>query len=411
MGVSRTVNQPFSRRAVLTLLAAGVAGAIAFLLLSAYAPDLRPGTDGGAHAMSTAATGFKALHDLNDAVSGDSTLLRSKDIGDARGILILTPTSGTSSQAVAERIDWWRESGQTRPVLIILPKWMTAPDPAHRGWVMSAGQLPEEFVKGRLDRVAGGSLRIRTMKRTTPAVALWPGHGDVRFRLPREGQSIEGERLETVIADPAGGALLAKVKDRPIYILADPDILDNKGLKDLATARAAIAMLDALSPDTAGLLTFDMVLNGFARSPNLLKLAFEPPFLAATLCLLAAALLAGLQAAVRFGPPIRHGRAFAFGKTALLDSSAALLRRAGHEHRGGDRYLALTREAVAGAIGVPVDAESDRVDAYLERLPGRGGHQWAELVDQARRAANNQELVAAARALHRWRRDVTRDRG
>ena len=39
-----------------------------------------------------------------------------------------------------------------------------------------------------------------------------------------------------------------------------------------------------------GPIIFDVTLNGFVRGRNLLKTAFEPPFLSATLCAVLAAL-------------------------------------------------------------------------------------------------------------------------
>src|SRR5439155_9784136 len=81
-----------------------------------------------------------------------------------------------------------------------------------------------------------------------------------------------------------------------------------------------------------GPVMFDATLNGFARERSILRLLFDPPFLAVTLCLFAAAALAGFQAFVRFGPMRRSGRVFALGKEALADSSAALIRLAAREH-------------------------------------------------------------------------------
>ena len=60
-------------------------------------------------------------------------------------------------------------------------------------------------------------------------------------------------------------------------------------------------------------------LAGYERGKGLGKMFFEPPFLAATLCAVAAGVLMGAHALARFGLPRRRGRAFALGARALVD--------------------------------------------------------------------------------------------
>ena len=96
-------------------------------------------------------------------------------------------------------------------------------------------------------------------------------------------------------------------------------------------ARSALAMLDFLNSTDADGVLFDVTANGLGRSRSPLKLAFDPPFLAVTLTIFAAMLLAAWQALNRFGPVRRRERAIAFGKAALVDNSAALIRKAGRE--------------------------------------------------------------------------------
>ena len=112
-------------------------------------------------------------------------------------------------------------------------------------------------------------------------------------------------------ADGNGDAL------QPIIVVFEPDLLDNYGMAGAANALLADRLVHAAT-DGARVVNFDLTLNGFARTPNLLTLAFTPPFLAATLCLLLAALAVGWRAFLRFGPPRTATRAIAFGKRALV---------------------------------------------------------------------------------------------
>jgi hypothetical protein len=196
--------------------------------------------------------------------------------------------------------------------------------------------------------------------------------------------------------------LLVQLAQGPIYILAEPDLLNNKGLRDPAAARAALALLDGLNSTGAQGVAFDLTLNGFGRKPGLLKLAFEPPFLALTLAIFVAALLAGLHGAFRFGPAEADARAVALGKAALVENSAGLYRIARREHRTGTAYAELIREAAAHEAGAGLQGEA--LDAYLDRVSPTTP--FSALAARANHASDRHALVAAARALFSWKKDL-----
>jgi hypothetical protein len=179
-------------------------------------------------------------------------------------------------------------------------------------------------------------------------------------------------------------------------------------LADIATARAGMAILDALhGPGDA--ITFDVTLNGFERSRSLLRLAFEPPLLAATLSLLVAAALLAWRAATRAGPAARQTRAIALGKRALADNSAALFRLAGREHTMARRYAALSGAIAAEHLGV-WRGETDETTAQLDRIGATRGvkERFSTLAAEASAAKNASDAVAAARKLHTWNEEILR---
>jgi hypothetical protein len=146
------------------------------------------------------------------------------------------------------------------------------------------------------------------------------------------------------------------------------------------------------------------------RSP--LRLMFDPPFLAVTLCFAAALVLAGVQAAFRFGPVRRSQRAFALGKEALTDNSAQLIRLAGREARMAPAYAALTRKAAARAVGAPRELTGDALTDFLDRLGAQRGlaDNLASLSHAAGRVESRPGLTALAERLYRWRLEMTRER-
>ncbi|HWE44487.1 MAG TPA: hypothetical protein VG407_00550 [Caulobacteraceae bacterium] len=195
-----------------------------------------------------------------------------------------------------------------------------------------------------------------------------------------------------------------------VYVLSDPDLLDTHGLKDLQTARTGLAVIDGLHD--GGPIAMDVTLHGFSRGRSILKLAFEPPFLALTLCLLAAAAMMGWHAYVRFGPAVVPERAVAFGKAALVDNSSALIRVARREPRMGKRYVGVVRAIVATLVGAPRDLDKAELDRFLDRV-GAGKQTDLKIETLAEESAdlrNNTDLMRLAQRLHRWRTEMTRER-
>ena len=240
----------------------------------------------------------------------------------------------------------------------------------------------------------------------------------VRFAKGAVVQTIAGAMLESYISDDEGRILLAGIrrpKDKnaeddedytPVYILSDPDVMNDLGIGDIHMANAASGILDGLSTDKTKEVEFDVTLNGFENSRGLLKLAFEPPFLALSLSLFVAALMALANGLLRFGPPLRDKVANAPGKGVLVDNTADLLRLAGLEHEVGGRYAALTRDAGAHALGLPPGMSADVVTARLDRTT-REGMPFSALALAADNASNSYDMLAAARALYHWRKDKT----
>ena len=126
----------FRPATILLIVAIGILAFAAMLVLGAYAPDLRSGRNGGAHALSNAATGFSGIVQLARATGRNPVILRNQDFLDTEDLVVLTPENGTTdmTRVLADRT--------TRPTLVVLPKWNTAPHPARTGWVRARGLRP-----------------------------------------------------------------------------------------------------------------------------------------------------------------------------------------------------------------------------------------------------------------------------
>ncbi|MDF7775664.1 hypothetical protein P1X14_10435 [Sphingomonas sp. AOB5] len=375
-----TRTAPFSARMVLILTTIGIVATAAFLFLSAYERELTPIRDPGAHAFSKSAVGFAGAVDLIRYTGGQAVAARRESELATRGLVVVTPIAFTS----AEQLRLFLERRENRPTLIVLPKRITRELREHRGWVRQVALAPPEI--------------SMAMLKGTADVTLY-GLGGLR--------SLRGPKLIPVIAGQGGGALLAQIDGTPHYLLADPDALNNMSLKTLDGAKRAKEILDQANTSELPIV-FDTTLAGFANNPSLLRLAFEPPFLPLTLCLAFATLLAILHAARRFGPAAHEDRKVAFGKRALAENGAALLRLARRRHRTGERYAQLTREAVANATGAPPGLSGEALDRYLDKLD-RTGEPFTAIAARAADAPDTRRLMAAVRDMYSWRRTVTRD--
>ncbi|WP_293898418.1 hypothetical protein [Phenylobacterium sp.] len=394
----------FSARAVLALVGVGIVAFAALAVLSAYAPDLRTGEDGRAHALSRSAVGLAGAPILMKALGDTVVVSRTRPQRLGNVAVVLTPEAGDLPKALAP----FAGAAHT---LIVLPKWIAVPDPIRRGFVRKLDVAPAGAAFSPL--LIGYSRATRTAVRKAAGRPVLRGAGGpfaAATYLPLGRidrlQTVSGDGWAPALTDETGGIVLAYSRRRPdVWLLADPDLLNNQGLSDLNTARAGVAVLQAASAGGAHTLLFDVTLAGFERGRGLGRLMLEPPWLAATLCAVAAALLMGVHALARFGQPRRRGRAFALGARALVDNSADLVRMARKEHELAPAYAVLIRGLVERAAGGHVQA------GWLEGLAARRGVAApGQLEAEAGRVKTRDDLLAIAKRLYDWRGEMTRER-
>lgn len=391
----------FSPRTVLALVLVGLVSLAGLAVLSAYAPDLRGG-DARAHALSKSAIGYAGATIFMKAAGAPVMVSRSRPSRPTDSVVILAPDAGLDPAELQK----YPKGALT---LIVLPKWAAAPDPVRQGFVRKVGAPESRDVTALLGSYAPKSQityrkgAARQVLRGaggpfSPQTVLWTG------RIDRIG-ALSGQGWVPLIVDEQGGAVLARSAKSPsIWVLAEPDLLNNQGLGDKDTARVALWILNGARGERP--LLFDVTLNGFERGRGLGRLMLEPPWLAATLIAVAAGILMGLHALARFGLPRRRGRAIALGARALVDNSADLVRMARKEHELAPAYAALTRAQVMRAAGAHVTEEG-----WLDELAHRrGAAALGALTAEAEKARNRDDLLAVARKLHEWRGEMTRER-
>lgn len=391
---------PFSPRLIGGIAAAGIVAFAAFVLLLAFGGSLSSGRDGRPHALSNSAVGFSGLARLLDS-RGDTRFIRHASGPQTEDLVVVAVEASTDPRQLSELL----QRRSSRATLLILPKWRTLPDPARPGWVRYTGAgtpnpLALRGIRTGLSPRSAYTGRARAegfLEGLSPAVPLY-------------AQAIEGKGLRPLVTAPDGRMLVARWGNAPHYIVADPDLLNNHGIADAERARAAVRLVEELNTTGARAVHFDLTINGFgsAGGHNLLRLLFEPPFLVMTLALIAAAFLAGYHGLNRFGPARPEERAIVFGKAGLVENSAGLIRLAKREMRLGGAYVDVVRQEAARITAAPRSLQGNALDRYLDRFSAPGAPTFGDLAVRVMLARDRSDMVAAARALSRWKEELTR---
>jgi hypothetical protein len=369
------------------------------------------GDDAQAHALSRSAIGYSGIVRLLKASGTAVTIRRTPPAtGEDRYMVVLTPRSPLT-HAEVEKLRAWR-------TLVILPKWIPFPSFQHKGWVGEARSSSldeaEDVIKALVPKVQ----IKRASKPHAPKLSFEKKEADLLSNTTTlnagtisELQTISGDNITPVAKTAQGETILGVIRGEEhadIYVLSDPDLLNNQGIANIDNAKAGLAILNALHAN-GDPLSFDVTLNGFLRSRSVLRLAFEPPLLALTLSFIIVSALIAWRAATRDGPSRREARDIAFGKRTLADNSAALFRLAGREFTMAKRYADLVRTTVAARIGIPQDNDS-KASAELDRIAIQHNihPSYSALAAQATAATSPEQALTAARQLHSWQQEIIR---
>ena len=417
-GAQAATAQPaaFSRGGALALVVAGFAVFLAMIYLIAAGEEFGGNNrNGQAHAAGTGLNGFAGLVKLVEGDGYDITRSRSPSGLETYDLLVLTPPAYLNDAAEFAEILKKRE--QIGPTLVILPKWEVSlpPDnlPAEvrekfkSGWVVLNGAFPADWAKE-----LPAPYTVEHSKAVLPKgrTAQWSGLGEAGMLPTRSVLYAKDDAAhQTLISDASGRHLAIKVNGaeggefdeyiQPTVFVTEADLMNNYGLGNGDRAAAALALVNQLTYDgeITG-VTFDMTLNGFGAQENLLTLAFRPPFLAATLCLLMALLIVGWRAFQRFGPAaVSGGPDIAFGKQRLIANGASLILRARRLPLLSRPFAALSARRMAERLGL-VRPDLAAIDAAIaRRLPD--AEPFSRRAARMEAATKPAEILSAAKAL------------
>ncbi|MBN8485365.1 MAG: DUF4350 domain-containing protein [Sphingomonadales bacterium] len=428
---------PFSPRVALGLVIFAVLAFVALLWMIGSGMDQGEPRASGSHAQGKGLNGYAALYSYLEKRGFAVSTARTQGAMQRPGVLVLTPLHSADPEELQAAVDAHRGLG---PTVLILPKWLAAPlRPGQNkqikdGFVELVHPLAPEW-KGFYDDVAlkGGALE------TGPRPGGWDAQGlsgrmpEPRFVFSGDGEYViplvMGSGTEQILAGYiSDGGLYPRLReitvgydeadledeptgDYPVIMVFDADLFNNYGMARPESAVLAEKLINAARNGGEKAVIFDMTLAGHGSSQSLLTLAFTPPFLAATLCLILAGAVVLWRTYRRFGPPVLDGPAIAYGKRALVASAAGLVQRARRLHLLGPPYADAARERLVRALALPARLGPDQAEAAIDRaLAARtpDSPPFSETAATLRAARKPADLLRAARQLHAIERTLTR---
>jgi hypothetical protein len=398
-------QSPFAPRVVAALGAALVALFAASLLLTGAGGNRVTGNLVGANTYSRSAVGHLGLFDVlqklgYQAVRGERDILA---LLGTNGILILAePTSAVSGGSGNSNL----LGAET--ILVVLPKWEIRRSEDRDDWIGAAQLAPELVAQSVFYTVAGPGEVVRVTEPSGFQKSLEIPDPTVSGPM----QLIKNSKMKPIVAT-AEGILLGEFREgrRRIWVLADPDPIENHGIGKGDNLAFASTIVYAMLAGRPGTLVFDETLHGFQRSaPSALKFLFEFPFNLIALQVVAGVVLLLMASAGRFGTPEIPDRVLNAGKRDLIGNAASLIDHAGHHAAILRRYTGMVLQDTARLLRAPRQLNESELALWLDRT-GEGRGLRSDCRDSlgriaAVRSGDLASLLAEARAIYRWRKDI-----
>lgn len=435
-------SSPFGARGGAVIALLGMVLFLVTLWVAGQSMDQPPTVTAGASARGRGFDGYAAMAAFLEKRAFKVDALQNDAMLGEPGLLVLTPPHQTDQAQMERMIRTHRRYG---PVLLILPKWKPT---------------------GRIQQIPKGKYKGTTVEQLDPTRPRWAGwHDELSldlYPLPSDSssgrwdglgmsgtlpevdavQSAEGKGLVALVTDSESNRVLAgyledggdypALRDAagaydggriigigpdlyPMVLVFEPDLLNNYGFARAESSQLAEKLTRLLLGQQDKRIIMDLMLNGYAQQqrqgPSLIKQAFKPPFLAATICLILAALVLFWRALHRFGPPLLATRAIAFGKRALVANAAGLIQRARRLHLLGGPYADAARERLSRTLALPARLDPAAAELAIDRallVRSPQSEPFSLVAARLRSARRPADLVAAARQLHALERTLMR---
>jgi hypothetical protein len=399
-------------RTTATLIAAVIGvSLVGAILLSIFLEDITGRPSASSDGYSVSAIGHHGIVEVLEeldvpvVVSRHGSGVKAKD-----GLLVIAePVVPPDDTEAAAKLHDLVTSAKT--VLVVLPKWYGTPNSDNRRWLEDITFLDSAEVEATLRALDSSASVARGVP--SPVSLDTYDLGTPNFHLAEDfevAQTVVGDSRDVHRLGNNALVLEIYIEDTTVFVLTDPDVMNNAGLTRSGNARFAVSLIDQLRE--GGPVVFDETLHGFAEEPSLWKALFRFPLAVVSLHVLLLMVVVVWAGLGRFGPARGAPPALAAGKEYLVRNTAALLRVAGHHSHALERYFTGAVDTVRAELHAPRDLATVDLPAWLERVRvARGGSiPFPELRDQvadAVRSRSARAVLAAADRVHRWRLEMT----
>ncbi|MBB3590651.1 hypothetical protein FHX08_000995 [Rhizobium sp. BK529] len=326
--------------------------------------------------------------------------------------------SETDEEAEGARPESWGSDSRRYglPTLIIMPKWRGSL--LRDGIARQADLLPLEEVQEELRRIAPADLRLNrndpgfteahpgTSWGEPARIALYQAQTFDLASLPRACKELVGTQT---------GALIVQCQNyHQVYLLSDPDLLNNHGLALAENAAFAVSLIRRLRGidegrpvylDTAGnpLEARKPADEGrtYERSGSDLKRFFAYPLSAIWGTLFVVMAICFWRGFLRFGPPVKDASGnIELSKSAAIEATARLLRLSGNDGRMVSQFVLHLLADKAQLLFGPGAGNEAGIDRLFKRMARRDREAAQALHSSAQALIDRGHLMRRA-DLHR----------
>ncbi|UTW56330.1 DUF4350 domain-containing protein [Kordiimonas sp. SCSIO 12610] len=406
-------SQLFKSKTLFWLIALGLAATIGMAVTSVLLDDAKYSVTSGTNSFSKSAIGHGAIADLLEKngfeILKSQANTDSKLLGSKTSLFLLEP------QAIKSIEDHINTLTYYSPTLLVLPKRRGVPNPGKPGWILTSNLLNLKTPEKIANYVTSETEIIRPDEN----IANWQNTYDLPG-APKinDIQLIKNDKLDPVIWNEHGillGKYTAEDKDYgdwPIWILSDPDLLQNHGLGDGWNLDFTLQMVSDVTA-SADTIVIDEIIHGFTMDPSLARAMFSQPFIYATIASLLAVLVFMFATTRRFGAALRQEKSIRDSKAIFLNNTARIFRLAEREREALIKLIDDGGLQVAETLRAPdnigqaslidwLDARSHARGCSLSYSTIRIRAQNVPVDDPDQRG----RIVIIAQQFHEWRHTI-----
>lgn len=382
--MSGKASEIFSPRLALILIAVVLVSMIGALFTASFKEEEAVSYTVGSNSFSSSAIGHKAFAESlkKEGMLSLVSQYRTRSRLTPQTILMLLEPSFNSKdpQKVKNML-------AHSIVLVSLPKWWGRRDRLNRRWLARASLLRPK-------------VPLNLLKMIDPAATIYRPHAPVKEdkkdnkeepSAPPEKkplkwtvnyfgfvpdlvnpQLIKSDKIIPLLATEEG-ILVGSVRGlKTTIVIADPDILSNFGLGRGQNPQLVAAIMNLLY-DEGTAVVIDETSHGFVRNPDIIRAAFNYPFIAITVQVIIFSCFLVWMTTQRFGAPRRVEEVLKPGKSVLIKNTVGLLEKGKHQPEILVRYIEYSWRALARKLRVPKNLDEVSAIAWLDHYGQQKG--------------------------------------